>query len=115
MIPQLAEALNAVDQKEGRVVTIHESVLLRDVKRACERAGVTVVTNHGLRHSFASLCFYLKIPNRQIKEWGGWKNDATLNRIYIRLAASMQTENKNTFTKFFEDKKSANGTDPSAL
>ena len=115
MIPQLAEALNAVEQKEGRVVTIHESVLLRDVKRACERAGVTVVTNHGLRHSFASLCFYLKIPNRQIKEWGGWKNDITLNRIYIRLAASMQTENKNTFTKFFEDKKSANGTDPSAL
>lgn len=114
MIPQLTTALKAADLKQGRVVTIHPSVLLRDVKRACKHAKVTEVTVHGLRHSFASLCFYLKIPNRQIKEWGGWKNDVTLNRIYIRLAASMKTENKETFTKFFENEKSANGSAPSA-
>lgn len=114
MIPQLTTALKEADPKQGRVVTIHPSVLLRDVKRACKHANVTEVTVHGLRHSFASLCFYLKIPNRQIKEWGGWKNDITLNRIYIRLAASMKTENKATFTKFFENEKSANGKAPSA-
>ena len=112
MIPQLTDALTAVPEKKGRVVTIHPSVLLRDVKRACNRAGVTVVSNHGLRHSFASLCFYLRIPDRQIKEWGGWKNDEVLHRIYIRLSASMQSDNKNTFTNFFQNKKSE--TDDSA-
>lgn len=101
MIPQLSEALTAVADKSGRVVSITGSVLLRDVKRACEHAGVTVVTNHGLRHSMASLCFFLKIPIEQIMKWGGWGNDITLRRIYIHLAASAESEHKAAFTGFF--------------
>ena len=101
MIPQLEDALNAVEDKTGRVVTTSGSVLLRDVKRACKRAKVTVVTNHGLRHSMASLCFFLKIPLEQIQKWGGWSNDATLRKIYIHLAASAESEHKAAFTGFF--------------
>lgn len=102
MIPQLETALNAVKNKNGRVVTISNSVLLRDVKRACNRAGITEVTNHGLRHSFASLCFHLDIPDRQIQEWGGWKDRETLHRIYIRLTASSESQHRATFSNFFE-------------
>lgn len=102
MIPQLEQALKKVKKKEGRVVTISTSVLRRDVKRACKIAGVTEVSNHGLRHSFASLCFYLKIPMEQIQKWGGWSNDATLRKIYIHLAASAETEHKAAFTGFFK-------------
>ena len=105
MIPRLREALTAVPDKTGAVVTIKGGTLLDDVKRACERAGVTVVSNHGLRHSFASLCYYLDIPERQIQEWGGWGDSAILHRIYIRLAASMQSDNQKTFTRFFKEKK----------
>ena len=105
MIPQLRDALNAVPDKTGAVVTIKGGTLLDDIKRACERAGVTVVSNHGLRHSFASLCFFLEIPERQIQEWGGWKDSVVLHRIYIRLAASMQSDNQKTFTRFFKEKK----------
>lgn len=105
MIPQLHDALEAVHDKTGTVVTLNGSTLLEDVQRSCKRAGVTIVTNHGLRHSFASLCFHLKtIPMKQIQEWGGWKDDDVLNRIYIRMSATMKTENQQTFTKFFEDK-----------
>lgn len=102
MIPQLHNALAAVSDKTGQVVTHRGGSLLDDIKRACKRAGITIVTNHGLRHSFASLCFYLNIPLKQIQEWGGWKDSAVLSRIYIRLAASQKTENQKTFTKFFE-------------
>ena len=102
MIPQLTDALRAVEKKEGKVVTIHNSSLLRDVKRACERAGVTVISFHQLRHSFASLCFFLRIPTEQIMRWGGWSNDATLKKIYIHLAASAETENKAAFSGFFK-------------
>ena len=105
MIPQLIDALKAVPNKTGPVVTIRGGTLLDDIKRACIKAGVTVVSNHGLRHSFASLCYYLDIPERQIQEWGGWKDSIILHRIYIRLAASMETENQKTFTKFFKTKK----------
>ena len=105
MIPQLKEALKAVPDKNGPVVTIKGGALLDDIKRACERAGVTVVSNHGLRHSFASLCYFLEIPQKQIQEWGGWGDTTVLNRIYIRLAASMESDNQKTFTQFFEQKK----------
>ena len=101
MIPQLKEALTAVEDKTGKVVNITPSVLLRDVKRACNRAGVTEVTNHGLRHSFASLCYHLEIPDRQIQEWGGWKDREVLHRIYIRLSATSETKHKAAFTGFF--------------
>lgn len=105
MIPQLLDALKAIPDKTGPVVTIKGGTLLDDIKRACTKAGVTVVSNHGLRHSFASLCFYLEIPDRQIQEWGGWKDNAILHRIYIRLAASMESDNQKTFTRFFQEKK----------
>ena len=60
MIPQLVTALNAVTDKSGSVACIDGGTLLDDVKRACKRAGVTEVSCHGLRHSFASLCYFLK-------------------------------------------------------
>ena len=101
MIPQLTDALNAVENKTGRVVTIYPSVLLRDVKRACRKAGVTECGNHSLRHSFASLCFFLGIPMRQIQEWGGWSNSDTLTKIYIRLSASAKTQYQRNFSDFF--------------
>lgn len=103
MIPQLHDALDAVENKTGLVAKIGANTLLDDVKRACKRANITEVTNHGLRHSFASLCFYLKIQDRQIQEWGGWKDKAVLHKIYIRLTAKGQSEAQKSFTKFFKN------------
>lgn len=106
MIPRLLELLKAQEKQTGPVAVIGANTLLDDVKRTCKRAGVTIVTNHGLRHSFASLCYYLKIPERQIQEWGGWKDRNTLHKIYIRLTASGSSEAKDAMTGFFEDRKS---------
>ena len=107
MIPRLKEVLEAVPDKTGKVAVIGANTLLDDVKRTCKRANVTVCTTHDLRRSFASLCFFLQIPSKQIQEWGGWKDDKILNKIYIKLSATMKTENKTKFTQFFEN---ANGT-----
>lgn len=101
MIPQLSDALNAKKAPTGKVAAIGANTLLDDVKRTCKRAGVTVCTVHDLRRSFASLCFFLGIPSKQIQEWGGWKDDKVLNKIYIKLSASMKTESRNKFTQFF--------------
>lgn len=108
MIDQLYNALNAVQDKTGPVVKIKGCSLLDDVKRSCDRAGITQVTTHGLRHSFASLCFFLKIPEKQIEQWGGWKNSIVLHRIYIRLSAQMESENKGKFSSFFNGKSTGN-------
>ena len=46
MIPQLHDALAAVENKTGLVAKIGANTLLDDVKRACKRANITEVTNH---------------------------------------------------------------------
>ena len=102
MIPQLETALKGVKDKSGRVVTTHPSVLYEDIKRVCKIAGVTECGNHDLRRSFASLCFYMGIPERQIMEWGGWKDRETLHRVYIRLSAAVENENIKAFEGFFK-------------
>lgn len=101
MIPQLKKALEAVKNKTGKVVTIYHTSLNADIKRVCDKAKVTNVSFHGLRHSFASLCFHLHIPMEQIQTWGGWSNDATLKKIYIHLSASSESNAKAAFSGFF--------------
>lgn len=109
LIPRLSEVLTAVPNKTGKVAVIGANTLLDDVKRTCKRAGVTVCTTHDLRRSFSSLCFFLQIPSRQIQEWGGWKDDTVLNKVYIKLSATMKTESKDKFTSFFTEPKKQNG------
>lgn len=114
LIPQLVKALDSVPDKTGKVAVIGSNTLLDDVKRSCKRAGVTICTVHDLRRSFASLCFYLQISSKQIQEWGGWKNDVVLNKIYIKLSTASRTESKDKFAQFFasENKKSVEGQKP---
>ena len=66
LIPQLHDALDSVTDKTGHVVSIKQSSILDDVKRACKRANVTICTTHDLRRSFASLCFFLQIPEKTV-------------------------------------------------
>lgn len=103
MIPQLHAALSAVQDKSGPVVTVAENTMLSHAKSACERAGITVVGNHGLRHSFASLGYHLGLNERQLMDLGGWADHATMHRIYVRLAASSRSAAVETLSRFFQN------------
>lgn len=102
MIPQLEAALRAVPEKSGPVVTVAENTMLRHAKEACRRAGVTVVGNHGLRHSFASLGYHLGLSERQLMELGGWADYMTMHKIYIRLAEADKRAANNAIVDFFQ-------------
>ena len=104
MIPQLKDALTAAQSKSGRVVTIAGDTAMKNIKRCCEDARITVVGNHGLRHSFASLAYHLGISERQLMELGGWSDFQTMHKIYIRVAASSENAAQNAISAFFEDK-----------
>ena len=103
MIPQLLSALQAVEDKTGSVAKLNQTSMLKDVKRTCQQAKVTEVTNHGLRHSFASLCYHLDISERQLMAWGGWSDYATMHKIYIRLAASDESDAAKNIENFFSE------------
>lgn len=88
LIPQLAECIERDRQPEGPVLTIRKNSLLRVVHRICQNAGITNVTVHGLRHSFASLCYHLQVPEKIVMEIGGWNDFGTMRRIYTHVSQS---------------------------
>lgn len=106
LIPQLKLALSSCPDKTGSVVKVAENTMLRHAKFACGRAGVTVVGNHGLRHSFASLGYHLGLNERQMMELGGWADQGTMHRIYIRISQSAWQKSENKLLEYFS---SANG------
>lgn len=105
MIPQLHAALAAVpeQQRSGLVVKQGAGTLLDDVKRTCRRAGITETGNHGLRRSFASLCYDRGINEEQLKAWGGWQDYQTMHKIYIKLAAASEQAARDRVKAFFQN------------
>lgn len=102
MIPALAEALDAVPHKTGFVVKWTEKAILMGVKRICKKAGIAEVTTHGLRHSFASLAYHLRMPEKIAMEIGGWANDATMHKIYTHVSRADVHKYQNAMADFYE-------------
>lgn len=102
IIEPLHRALSAVENKSGRVVPEHPSTMLTRINAACRAAGVPEVGCHGLRHSFASLCQILNMPPIAIMEIGGWKDRATMDKIYTHVSKKTKDKYSNQFTNHFK-------------
>lgn len=101
MIPRLKELLKENDGQGFAEMT--PLSILKHVHAACERAGVTDVTNHGLRRTFASLGYSLRVPMRVIIDMGGWSNPNTVHRVYIKLSARDKEQSVSDFASFYAD------------
>lgn len=101
LIPRLAElAYNY--QIAGKPIPTHgTTAILRHVHQTCAAAGVTDVTNHGLRRSFASLCYSQGVNMHILQQWGGWSDLGTLNKIYIKCAQRDKTDAERNMQAFF--------------
>ena len=86
MIEQLHDALAAVEDKTGPVVPGNIGTLRKQISRACKAAGLPDVGVHGLRHSFASMCYALGVPELAAMQLGGWSDYQTMRRIYTHLS-----------------------------
>ena len=69
------------------IVTITENWLYKSVNEICEANGLPKIGVHGLRHTFASLCYYAGLPEKAVMDMGGWSNPAVLREIYTHLSA----------------------------
>ena len=103
-IPQLYDALNAVENKTGRVVEFSPHGLFNAINRVCKKAGVPETGVHGLRHSYASLCVHLQIPEEVAMQIGGWSDFTTMRKIYTHISARELTEKTAKMTEFFVPK-----------
>lgn len=101
LIPELREAIERDRKTSGTVLAITDKALRYRLAKVCREAGITVISIHGLRHSFASLCYHLGVPELIAMEMGGWSNPGTMRRIYTHIAQSDIERYKGALAAFY--------------
>lgn len=104
LIPQLREAVvkrNA--DPEGYVYPHYSNVLRLNINKTCAAAGLPEVGVHGLRRSFASLCYHLGISEAVTMISGGWSDFRTMRKIYTKISDSDIKTQAEKFNSFFEN------------
>lgn len=101
MIPRLAELLQNATRAEGAIVRCHPNTLRVSFNKICASANLPEVGTHGLRHSFASLAYYLNMPEKIAMQIGGWSNDATMRKIYTHVSQKYVLNYQNVMASFY--------------
>lgn len=99
MIPRLKELLKQCG--DGYLCTEDPTVTYKRINKVCREAGLREVGFHGLRHSFASLCYHLEISAMEAARLGGWDDVNTMFKIYTHLAEVDKTEAARKLKDFF--------------
>ena len=98
IIPRLTEILPA----SGKLVQLHPNYIRKAINNVCKRLGLPQCGVHGLRRSFASLGYHLKMSERTIMSLGGWSNVQTVHSIYIKLAQKDVDEDVQKMIDFYQ-------------
>lgn len=101
LIPPLKDALANAPRTGEYVISFHPSSMMSMVNRVCKANGLPEVGMHGLRHSFASLAYYLKMPEQIAMEIGGWADIHTMRKIYTHVSQKSIQDAAQAFTNFF--------------
>jgi integrase len=102
LIPELKSAIKRDRKPSGQVMPCTQNNLRVACRKICQRAGVTEVSPHGLRHSFASLAYHLHVPEYITMEIAGWSDEATMRKIYRHIAQSDIERYKEALGEFYE-------------
>ena len=100
MIPRLRELLEA-QSKDGYVVTQANSTINRHIRTIAVKEGLPNITEHCLRHSFASLGYHLRLSEIEVMSMGGWSDSSTVHDIYLHLAQRDRLKAENKMAKFY--------------
>lgn len=100
MIPRLREMLEA-QSKDGYIVTQANSTINRHIRTIAEQQGLPNITEHCLRHSFASLGYHLRLSEIEVMSMGGWSDNSTVHDIYLHLAQRDRLKAENKMAKFY--------------
>lgn len=103
MIPELYDALKAVPDKSGKVVTCYISTIYDWVNKVCDENNLPRLGVHGLRHSFASLAYHVRMSEQAAMQIGGWSDYATMRKIYTHLSTQDIKAAANSMSKFYDN------------
>ena len=103
MMPALASALSAVEDKTGNVVTQRPNTIFRQINKVCANNNLPLVGVHGLRHSFASLAYHLDMPEKVAMQIGGWSDRETMSKIYTHLSQKDVSKYGDEMKQFYQN------------
>lgn len=103
MMDELYDALNACENKTGKVYNGHPNVICQQINRVCKANSLPCVGTHGLRHSFASLAYHLGMPEKIAMQIGGWSDRDTMSKIYTHLAQADIGKYETKMTDFYRN------------
>lgn len=101
MQEQLYNALVAIEDKTGTVVSTSPNAIRVQINRICAEHDLPAVGVHGLRHSFASLAASIRMPENHAMRIGGWSNDYTMKKIYTHVSEMDIDMSKNEMAQFY--------------
>lgn len=104
-IPELAAAIERDRKAEGPVLNISPNWLRLQIHQICKDTGITDVNIHQLRHSWASLAYFLRVPTKIAMEIGGWSDEKTMQKIYTHVAQSDVKRYETELASFFKNAK----------
>lgn len=87
----------------GQVFHIHPDTLRRHIHKACEAAGITDTTVHGLRHTNAAVMRHLGVSDAHAMERGGWSNESTYKKTYSYVFESAALTEDRVIDQFFTE------------
>lgn len=102
-LPQLLSSLRAVKDKTGKVVPGNIGTLRKQLAKVCKDANLPDIGVHGLRHSFASLCYSLGVSELGAMQIGGWNDFQTMRKIYTHLSDSDKKKSADALNRFFKN------------
>ena len=107
IIPRVTELISAAGKKAKdpqTVLSTHPDSARKYLRKVCEENGLPYVGLHGLRHSFASLCYHLGISEAEIMRMGGWSDPGVLRKIYTHIANKDKLASESKLKTFFSAK-----------
>ena len=101
MIPRLQELIDKSKDELLCNACKHPNNLSNPLATLCRNNGLPEVGVHGLRHSYASLCYHLGLSELQAMEFGGWSDISVMRKIYTHLASSDRAKAEAQLKQFF--------------
>lgn len=92
------------EKRAGLIFDFHPNSIYRAVKRVSEKAGVTFVGVHGLRHTNATVMATLNIVDKAALARGGWSSDKIFKDVYRHLFDSSVEDADQKVDAYFQDK-----------
>jgi integrase len=100
-IMELLQAAKGDAALTDYVVPIRGNCLYQRFKTILRRNNLPDIRFHDLRHTFASVCLLLNIPDKYVMQRGGWSNPSTLKSIYQHALTSKRQSTDDQIDAYF--------------